>query len=322
MTILSSPSVVLKSILVVLLFFYSVPILLGSFSPKVIRSTVFDKPVVDMGPSSIQSFKLNASLFNRALFTRVYDLWFAEVPRGATGPPKEALKRWFGFGSPENRAVFDAECSAGFKSALESIGPQRLSLPAFTTYEAERKNAHSIAAPFLTLDEVRNRTDEERAETALGLVLLLDQLSRNIFRDNQSVVYGHYDRLSRALTHCILASPSQENEASNPYAGAHVHPTFKASPPYRMWFYMPLMHSEDLTDHRTFEKLVGEMKATHQGDEGATHYVDQTLSVEKKHCEIIEKFGRYPYRNKVLSRETTSEERQWVENGGDNFGTG
>ncbi|TKA67667.1 hypothetical protein B0A49_08063 [Cryomyces minteri] len=275
-----------------------------------------------MASTSIQSFKLNASIFNRSLFTRIDGLWFAGLPRGATAPTKEVVVRWFGVGSATDRAVFDAECATGFKTALESIGPQRLTLPTFTTFQAERENALSIAAPFLALNDVRNETDEEGVRIVLSLIVLLDQLSRNIFRDDQALIYGHYDRLSRALTQCVLATPAPKEQKINAFAAADVHAKFKLLPPHRIWFYMPLMHSEDLADHDSFEQLVADMKVAHRGDEAATKYLDKIADFEKKHRDILVRFGRYPHRNKVLRRETSAEERDWIEGGGDTFGTG
>ena len=41
---------------------------------------------------------------------------------------------------------------------------------------------------------------------------------------------------------------------------------------------------------------------------------------QKKHYDIIQQFGRYPYRNKVMERESTQEEEEWLKNGGETFG--
>ncbi|KAK4986153.1 hypothetical protein LTR50_005525 [Elasticomyces elasticus] len=275
-----------------------------------------------MAPTCIQAFRLNSSIFNRTLFTRIHALWFADLPRAATAPTKAVVMRWFGAGSAADRAAFDADCTNGFKTALDSVGPEMLALPTFTTFEAERENAFAIAAPFLRLDDVRNEMDEGRAEIALSLILLLDQLSRNVFRDDQARIYRHYDRLSRALTQCVLATtPAPPQLKSNPFAAADRHADFKLLPAHRIWFYMPLMHSEDLADHDSFERLIADMRVAHQGDEAATKYLDTAAGSEKKHRSILERFGRYPYRNEVLGRATSAEERDWIQGGGDTFGT-
>lgn len=56
-------------------------------------------------------------------------------------------------------------------------------------------------------------------------------------------------------------------------------------------------------------------------DEDAIKYVETTIGFEKRHNVILEKFGRYPHRNQVLGRESTAEEMEYLENGGETFGT-
>lgn len=105
---------------------------------------------------------------------------------------------------------------------------------------------------------------------------------------------------------------------------------------------MPLMHSEDLTDHeqalKGFKKIVRDVESlTEQqttngeyhgkarevvlGDvEAARKMAKMNLDFEQLHYDIIERFGRYPHRNKALGREATSEETEYLENGGHTFG--
>jgi uncharacterized protein (DUF924 family) len=63
----------------------------------------------------------------------------------------------------------------------------------------------------------------------------------------------------------------------------------------RSFFYMPYMHSESLDVHKEAENLFKE-------------YGGDLLKYEETHRNIIEKFGRYPHRNKILKRESTKEE--------------
>ena len=87
---------------------------------------------------------------------------------------------------------------------------------------------------------------------------------------------------------------------------------------------MPLMHSEHIEDHDLFKELHKQMKdeMAAEGDQAAVDHIDKAMSFEKNHVAIIEMFGRYPYRNAVLGRETTRAEKKWMEEGGENFGTG
>lgn len=145
----------------------------------------------------------------------------------------------------------------------------------------------------------------------MSLAILLDQLPRNCYRTSQKDIYSHYDRILRAVYHEIVSRGLDANQR------------YRDSPPWRLWFYMALMHSESLKDHRLFEDTLKDIKdgAEERGDAAAAGYIDTTRGFMGKHSAILEKFGRYPYRNECLGRETNEEEKAWLENGGDTFGT-
>ena len=265
-------------------------------------------PDISMPPSS--AFSLDARLFNPTLYSSLLKLWFDGLPQGATAAPKQLTTRWFGMGANETaRASFDHECRSRFHEALSSIGPARLALPAFADVETDRRHYGDIAAPFL--GQIYHDDDAGDPDVALGLTLLLDQIPRNIFRHDQALIYGHYDRIARAVFNVL-----------NNY-GLDQHERYFMSPVHRTWFYMPLMHSESLADHQLFKQKVGDLKARLEakGDEAAAQYLEQTLSFEKRHSDILDKFGRYPYRNSCLGRETTDDERNWLEQSRESFGT-
>ena len=148
----------------------------------------------------------------------------------------------------------------------------------------------------------------KKEEAALGLMLLLDQMPRNVFRTQQSLIYTHYDRISRAVAYAIYASSLDTCSR------------YKSSPPYRMWFYLPLMHSEAMADHDLMQEKLEDMEK--EGDDEAKEYLGTLKAFEGRHRVILERFGRYPHRNGVLGREATEEERRWLEEGGDTFGAG
>ncbi|KAL0256506.1 hypothetical protein SLS55_008901 [Diplodia seriata] len=272
---------------------------------------------------------LNKRLFNPATYSRIQHVWFGDLPSSATIASFDIAKKWFGAGSPEDKAAFDNTCTTAFRDALVSVGPKAYPIPSLdspgnSSYAAELSHAPTVAAPFAAAltdaanekeggsSDIRAR-EEGAADAALSLILLLDQMSRNIFRDDQKLVYGHYDRLSRSLLRHVLATSPR----------ADLHPKFRAKPVFRLWFYMPLMHSEFLEDHRRYEALVGEFLAELEarGDKEAEEYVRESLKFGEKHKSIIEKFGRYPYRNEIMGRKTTKEESEWLEAGGETFGT-
>jgi uncharacterized protein (DUF924 family) len=257
--------------------------------------------------STLRTFSLDSRLFNPALYSSLIKFWFNGLPAGAKIPPDDLKLRWFGVGSEADKATFDEECRSGFEDALSSISPAKFPLPAFADAETDRIHYPEIAAPFL--GQVY-QDGSARPEAALGMTLLLDQIPRNVFRDNQGFIYAHYDRIARAVFYAFHKHQLDRHEL------------YFMTPVHRTWFYMPLMHSESLADHRLFSQSVEELKSEMQsiGDDKAAEYVDQTLSFEKTHSDILEKFGRYPHRNKWLGRETTAEEHKWLESG-EKFGT-
>lgn len=78
-----------------------------------------------------------------------------------------------------------------------------------------------------------------------------------------------------------------------------------APEPERQFFYMPFEHSEDPIDQAQSVALMGQRLSD-----------PEMLLHARAHQEIIRKFGRFPYRNAALGRESTAEEREFIEKGG------
>ncbi len=125
------------------------------------------------------------------------------------------------------------------------------------------------------------------ASSILAAIIVLDQFSRNMFRDDPQAFVE--DR--RAIA---LASYAADQGLDQEIAESR-----------RAFLYMPFMHSENAADH---ERAV--MLFTGLGN-------DMFLEFELKHKAIIDEFGRYPHRNAVLGRESTAAELAHVaEHGG------
>jgi uncharacterized protein (DUF924 family) len=75
----------------------------------------------------------------------------------------------------------------------------------------------------------------------------------------------------------------------------------------RSFLYMPFMHSESLEIHEIAVELFRQ------------NGIQANLEFEFKHKEIIERFGRYPHRNKILGRESTPEEIEFLAGPGSSF---
>jgi uncharacterized protein (DUF924 family) len=127
---------------------------------------------------------------------------------------------------------------------------------------------------------------EEDAEGALALVLVLDQLPRNMFRGDARTYAA--DPLARTVAQRAIARGFDQRYA----------------PPERRFFYLPFMHSEDLADQ---ERCIALCRVA--GDEeGVKH--------GEIHADIIRRFGRFPHRNSALGRATTAEEQAFLDGGG------
>jgi len=124
---------------------------------------------------------------------------------------------------------------------------------------------------------------------ALAEIIVLDQFSRNMFRDKPESFA--YDSLALALSQSAIASGF---DAELP-------------PEKRSFLYMPFMHSESLVIHSVADSLF-----TKLGNPSA-------IKFENKHREIIEQFGRYPHRNKILGRVSTVEEEAFLRQPGSSF---
>ena len=259
----------------------------------------------------ISHFSLDSRLFNSDLYSRLHALWFLDLPLSASAASPLQMSRWFDVGAnPVERADFDTQCRSTASEALHAIGPGKLSLPPFVGIDSDQEHYELIAAPFIK--QLDGEPDaEKQADAALGMVLLLDQMTRNCFRDDQALIYSHYDRISRAVSHAIYVRGLDKSDR------------FRTSPPWRVWFYLPMMHSEAMSDHDVLSQNLEEMlsRAKAQADEGAIGYLNNTLNFEKKHYDIVAKFGRYPHRNRVLGRQSTVQEKEYLEAGGDTFGT-
>jgi len=121
---------------------------------------------------------------------------------------------------------------------------------------------------------------------ALALIIVLDQLPRNLFRGSQRAFAQ--DERARAVARKAIA--------------AGFDAVFPA--PARNFFYMPYTHSEDLADQDLCCDYF-----RNSGDKEGYYYA-------LLHMDAIRRFGRFPHRNAILGRTTTPEERRYMETGG------
>jgi uncharacterized protein (DUF924 family) len=127
---------------------------------------------------------------------------------------------------------------------------------------------------------------EKTPRGAAALVIVLDQFSRNMFR-NDARTYAA-DTLARAAADRTIARGGDKD----------------LPPTLRYFVYMPFMHSETLAD---LERCIDLFRGL--GDAEGLKYAEH-------HADIVRRFGRFPHRNAILGRKTTPEEQTFLDGGG------
>lgn len=128
-----------------------------------------------------------------------------------------------------------------------------------------------------------------RPNSALALLILLDQFPRNMFRGKPEAFVSDARALAVAKKAIAMGHDLSIDE------------------PERQFFYLPLMHSENLTDQdRCVRLIMTRMPKT--GDVNLPH--------ARAHREVIRRFGRFPYRNEALGRASTAPEAEYLDQGG------
>ncbi|UNW06849.1 DUF924 family protein [Acinetobacter sp. YH16049] len=122
----------------------------------------------------------------------------------------------------------------------------------------------------------------KNADGRLAEIIVLDQFSRNIFRDTPRAFAQ--DSLALALAQEAISQNLDK----------------QLSPEQRSFLYMPFMHSESQLIHEFALKLFQRLGNP------------ENLEYEIKHKIIIDRFGRYPHRNQILGRESTEEELSFL----------
>jgi uncharacterized protein (DUF924 family) len=143
-----------------------------------------------------------------------------------------------------------------------------------------------IRTRFLGLHQAITRGEHEdwRATPrgALAYVVVLDQFSRNMFRDSAGMFASDAQAAATARVAVDRGDDRSFTDAE------------------RMFLYMPLMHSENLADQ---DRCVALFQALGRSSE---------LRYAEQHRDIIRRFGRFPHRNQLLGRASTPEEREFL----------
>lgn len=196
---------------------------------------------------------------------RILDFWFGNLDGSGNAQP-EYQKRWF------------------------SKDP-----------DFDRQIREEFAATYVSL-AVTPEMRPTWLESTLGLlagIIVLDQFSRNMFRDSPAMYSA--DHLARGFTYELIAL-------------GHDRPLPVA---LRTFSYMPLMHSERLVDQERCVELFEEFARELPTEERKG--VASNLNYAIAHRDIVARFGRFPHRNHILGRTSTDEEIEFLKTPGSGF---
>jgi uncharacterized protein (DUF924 family) len=192
----------------------------------------------------------------QALARAILSFWFGDDP----ARPLANFPRWF-----TRDDAFDAEVRTRFGETL-------------------RRAAEGAFEPW-----------NDWPDTALALVILLDQFPRNIHRESRAA----FAQDARAR-HCTLAGIVRGNDTM-------------LSPVQRWFFYLPLMHSESLQHQDQGLALYHDLARGPNLSTEVAEALANVVSYAERHREVIARFGRFPHRNAVLGRVTTPAEQDWLQ---------
>lgn len=192
----------------------------------------------------------------------VHRFWFG-ADAGAPAVLETKAKLWFNGGKD-----FDRELTEKFQPLLETM------------------SAGPLAQDWAT----------RGAKGRLAAILVLDQMSRNIFRGSPRA----FAQDMLALHLCKEGLAKSEDAA--------------LSETERAFFYLPLEHSEAMEDQQRavalFDALAKSARAPF------SDFTRNTLDYAHQHLDVIRKFGRFPHRNALVGRTSTPEEEAWLADGG------
>jgi uncharacterized protein (DUF924 family) len=194
-----------------------------------------------------------------SILTEAHRFWFGDMKSPADVPSNEMMDRWF-----RQSDATDAEIR-------------------------ERFGAY--------LDDARD-ADWDRGgmtrEEQVGLVLLLDQFPRNIFRASGDAFA--YDARAREIARGLLN-----------------HGVERFFPVERQFLSLPFLHSENPAD-QDFAVAFAANEAVLAAEPDKEH-ARGVLDFATKHRDLIRRFGRFPHRNVMLGRDSTPEETEFLKSG-------
>jgi uncharacterized protein (DUF924 family) len=148
--------------------------------------------------------------------------------------------------------------------------------------------------------ELQHWADQPRG--CLALILLLDQFRRNIYRNTPAA----FEKDRAALKLCVEGAMAKADKGLTAIE--------------RVFFFMPLQHAESRKVQAKSVALFRRLAKTVSGSHRETF--ETIAQFAELHNDIVQQFGRFPHRNKLLGRENTAEENEYLSDGSPSFGQG
>ncbi len=196
---------------------------------------------------------------------KILDFWFGELDEAGNCSDSNK-KRWF-----MKDAAFDREILETFSATYAQLAVSGVTRPDWA----------------------------EGPHGTLAAIIVLDQFSRNMFRNTPAMFSA--DSIARSYSYEMIALGYDR-------ALAMAHRTF---------VYMPLMHSERLCDQERCIELFESFAAALEGKQKAS--IEANTGYAVRHRDIVARFGRFPHRNDILGRPSTAEELAFLKQPGSGF---
>ncbi len=163
--------------------------------------------------------------------------------------------------------------------------------PSEMRFKKDEKFDQKIRDNFLKDYELacQNEYDDwqDKPMSCLALVILFDQFSRNMFRNDKKAFAQ--DQKTRLIVNDAVYSGYLEAMNVN----------------QRLFMLLPLIHSEEISDHEMAYYLLNKYLREHEG-------YNEIKKFWQDHTKVVRQFHRYPHRNEILGRESTEEEIEFL----------
>ncbi|KAL0576989.1 hypothetical protein V5O48_004999 [Marasmius crinis-equi] len=247
---------------------------------------------------------------------------------------------------------WDGSFDSKFVSKFYFVGEPNTSQKCFDTFHSRATKPISSLCP--EVPDVRkylpDSKDPKYPEHALGLIMLLDQVPRRIYRGfDMRYTNAFFDPICLKLTKDLIAADALPDSIEE---WEKLGYSFDDAMLRKLHSYSPLSHSEDLSNHDLLKEKTEKMRKEveeHYGlrdpardtmdqdaqdpklfsrlirggpplDGSAADFFFYFFRVRDAHRSIVVEYGRYPYRNGVMGREATTKEREFME-ATEGFGT-